>query len=81
MGINMRYEKITGLTLATLTGVLMAAFSIDSSAAQEQDQAAKLIEELVVTARRREEGLQDAPLAVSAYSQETLDYRGVTSPG
>ena len=75
----MRYEKITGLTLATLTGVLMAAFSIDSSAAQEQDQAAKLIEELVVTARRREEGLQDAPLAVSAYSQETLDYRGVTS--
>lgn len=38
-----------------------------------------LMEELVVTARRREEGLQDAPIAVSAYTGDTLDYRGVTS--
>ncbi|HBW99471.1 MAG TPA: TonB-dependent receptor, partial [Gammaproteobacteria bacterium] len=37
-----------------------------------------LIEEVVVTARRREEGLQSAPIAISAYTGDSLDYRGVT---
>ena len=37
-----------------------------------------MIEEVVVTARRREEGLQSAPIAISAYTGDSLDYRGVT---
>ena len=37
-----------------------------------------LLEEIVVTARKREESLQDAPIAVSAFSGEALDFRGVT---
>jgi iron complex outermembrane receptor protein len=37
-----------------------------------------MLEEIVVTARRREEGLQDAPLAISAYSGDAMEYRGVT---
>lgn len=42
------------------------------------DGASKIIEEIVVTARMREEGLQSAPIAISAFTGETLDYRGVT---
>jgi iron complex outermembrane receptor protein len=38
-----------------------------------------VIEEVVVTARRREEGLQDAPIAISAYTGDALDYRGITT--
>lgn len=38
-----------------------------------------LIEEIIVTARKREEGLQEAPISVSAYSRDDLDYRGVTN--
>lgn len=37
-----------------------------------------LLEEIIVTARKREESLQDAPIAVSAFSGEALDFRGVT---
>jgi iron complex outermembrane receptor protein len=37
------------------------------------------MEEIVVNARGVEEGLQDAPIAVSAFTGETLDYRGVDS--
>lgn len=37
-----------------------------------------ILEEMTVTARRREEGLQSAPIAVSAFSGDTLAYRGVT---
>ena len=40
-----------------------------------------LLEEVVVTARKREEGLQDAPIAVSAFSGESLEFRGVTEIG
>ncbi|NND67099.1 MAG: TonB-dependent receptor [Halioglobus sp.] len=40
--------------------------------------ADKILEEMLVTARRREEGLQDAPIAVSAFSGDTLAYRGIT---
>jgi iron complex outermembrane receptor protein len=37
------------------------------------------LEEVVVTAQRREERLQDAPLAVTAYSTRALEARGVTN--
>ena len=34
------------------------------------------IEEIVVTARRREESLQDTPIAVTAYTEDEMDLRG-----
>jgi len=40
--------------------------------------AARMLEEIVVTARRREEGLQDAPIAISAYTGDAMAYRGVS---
>ncbi|MCW3797681.1 TonB-dependent receptor [Sphingomonas sp. BN140010] len=45
--------------------------------ATTQDQAATASDsEIVVTARRREESLQDVPIAVTAYSGEQLDRQG-----
>src|SRR4051812_23669950 len=46
-------------------------------AAQEPSEAldTKLLEEVVVTAQRREERLQDVPIAVTAISQDTLARR------
>jgi iron complex outermembrane receptor protein len=61
--------------------VVIASLSLGQTAlAQEQREsgASEILEELVVTARRREEGLQNAPIAISAYTGETLEYRGVT---
>lgn len=37
------------------------------------------VEDIVVTARRREESLQDVPIAVTAFSGENLEARGYTS--
>jgi iron complex outermembrane receptor protein len=66
--------------LATALAVTTASFS---GLANAQDGAssstAKLMEEIVVSARGIEEGLQEAPIAVSAFTGETLDYRGVDS--
>ena len=36
-----------------------------------------LLEEITVTARKREEGLQDTPIAVSVFSGESLEARGI----
>jgi iron complex outermembrane receptor protein len=44
-----------------------------------QGKSSALLEEVIVTARKREESLQDTPLAVSAFSGEALEFRGVTS--
>ncbi len=38
------------------------------------------IEEVVVTARKKEESLQDVPVAVSAFSEKQLEQAGVKSP-
>lgn len=43
------------------------------------DVGAPQLEELVVTARRREEGLQSAPVAVTAFSEQDLARRNVDS--
>ena len=40
------------------------------------EQASLAIEEVLVTARRREEGLQEAPVSVSALSGDRLDQMG-----
>ncbi len=60
------------LSTAGLSGLVSAQDNAPST-------TATLMEEIVVSARGIEEGLQDAPIAVSAFTGETLDYRGVDS--
>ncbi|MGI9296128.1 MAG: TonB-dependent receptor [Pseudomonadales bacterium] len=62
----------TLLFIITSTGIplVRAADGVDA-----------LLEETVVTARKREESLQDAPLAVSAYTGDSLEYRGASNIG
>lgn len=74
----MKYFRLTALSAAVTAGFGMISLPAIAETAPAGSQASRLIEEVVVTARRREEGLQEAPLAVSAFTSETLDYRGVT---
>lgn len=48
--------------------------------AQEKEQGSRvgsILEEVMVTARKRQETAQDAPIAVSAFSAESLAARGI----
>jgi len=40
----------------------------------------RLVEEIVVTAQKREENLQDVPISINAFSADTLDARGIIDP-
>src|SRR5436190_1470659 len=58
------------------TSALLAAAIGTSAYAQ---QASNTIEELVVTAEKREQSLQDVPVAISAFTDEKRDLIGITS--
>jgi len=64
----------TMLKLALLAGAAWSA-AATTAVAQEAPAGANTaqVEELIVTARRREETLKDVPVAVSAFSAETLE--------
>jgi len=62
--------------LASVLGAALIAISYDSAPAFGQELA---LEEIIVTARKREENLQDLPLTVTALTNEDIYERGVTS--
>ncbi len=69
--------------LGSLMPFALAVSAIASQPATAQqappaDGAQMILEEMVVTARRREEGLQSAPIAISAFNGDSLAYRGIT---
>ena len=49
--------------------------------AQAQDAKGSLIDELIVTAQKREESVQDVPIAVSAFSEQALKAQGIDGAG
>lgn len=55
----------------------MAAPAISN--AQTGQRASSLLDEIVVTARKREESIQEIPLTVQVFSTEQLEQRGITN--
>ena len=64
------------LTAAAMPGAAMAQDGAEQPAAEE----AYTGSEIVVTARRREENLQDVPVAITAFSQRALEQRSIFNP-
>lgn len=61
---------------AILVGVLLICV-VPFPVIAQSDTATSLIEEIVVTARKRAENLQTVPVAISAFSTEALSVRGI----
>lgn len=59
--------------------IMGASIAAMSAATQAAAQDAFTIEELVVTAEKREQSLQDVPVAVTAYTSEKRDLMGVAT--
>lgn len=74
MLVNSRKSSLlVGLAVATLVSPAFAAPEPQSSEA-----SGSLLDEIVVTAQRREERVQDVPIAISAFSAKQLEQLNVT---
>lgn len=67
----------TGGLLCLGGSVWALASALNASPALAQEQAG--VEDIVVTAQKREESLQDVPIAVSAFTSAALEARGATA--
>jgi iron complex outermembrane receptor protein len=79
MGDHMKVNQRTLLTCAVGS---VLGISANAALAQESTgRSMSVLEEVVVTAQKRSESLQDVPVAVSAYTSETRDLFGVNTIG
>jgi outer membrane receptor protein involved in Fe transport len=69
------YRKIQNKILPSLSALALINTAAFSGIVAGQSQAT--VEEIVVTARKKAEGLQDVPVAVSAITEQTLEDKGV----
>lgn len=65
----------------TLALASLSAVSVPAVQAQSSERQMVQLEEVIVTARRREELLQDIPIAVTAFDQEFLTEQNITEIG
>ncbi len=70
-----------GLLAAAGTAVLLMTVGMNAHGAEPgSSERAAVIEEVVVTARRTEESLQDVPIAITAFSESDLDRKSIKTP-
>ncbi len=73
----MKSPKISMIRAALLASIAVSGLAVTAPVmAQEEAASAENGDEIIVTARRREENLLDVPIAVSAFSGEALEMRG-----
>ena len=70
-----KFVKSALLTGAAISALTAPAFAAQAQEVQEQPSATQ-VEEVIVTARRREESLREVPVAVTALSSERLELTG-----
>ncbi len=68
-------------TLLLAASAIGSAMAAPVAQAQEDGQRALMLEEVVVTARRREEFLQDVPASLTVFNQRQLNAANITNPG
>ncbi len=73
-------NKMTRLLITTAFYGGLCYATMSSQVFAEEDTNFQL-EEITVTARKREESLQDAPVSVTAFSTSGLEVRGITNIG
>ena len=79
MKMRLRNKAFTAATLVISMYFVSTGITHGQTEELSKTEGARVLEEIEVTARRRQESLQDAPVAVTALSQEYLENIGARS--
>lgn len=79
MRVETFYGRGVNLALAVKAAIACGCLGSIPAVAQTQSENAGGLEEVVVTARRATESLQDVPASVTVLTQDTLDSSGINS--
>lgn len=60
-----------------VAAISLASASLVPAAVQAETENAVVLEEVVITAQKREQNLQDTPIAVSSFNTEALEQQGI----
>jgi iron complex outermembrane receptor protein len=71
----MSFQRFLGVGSALALAV--PAVTMAQGSAQESSALSGTLQEIIVTATRREETILEVPMSIAAYSQESLDQKGV----
>jgi iron complex outermembrane receptor protein len=63
-----------------MIGLIVSLWIFPFATASAQQGGASAIEEVTVTARKRAESLQDVPIAITAFTEETIERAGIERP-
>lgn len=70
-------KSIASAVAAALASAVVSLATVPQDVHAQEADADRTIDEIIVTSRRREESLQDVPIAVSAFSGQELENAGV----
>ena len=73
----MKSKYISGTAIAAILTSSFFVGGYGSVAHAQKAESYQGLDEIIVTARKKEENLQDTPIAISAFSGEALDNRGL----
>ena len=76
--IESAWVASVGLTLCALLAIPSASWAQAAKAKKAAPKLGTEIEEIIVTAQKREESLQETPLSVTAFTGEMLEQKGVS---
>ena len=67
----------SGVVLLSLSGLAMLSSAVSAQPTEPPAQASEVLETVTVTAQKREEKLQDVPIAITAFNKTQLQNRGI----
>ena len=77
----MKLTNISGSAIAAIlsTTILAGGYGTTVYAQDDTSRLGGFEDEVIVTARKRQETVQDIPVAITAFTGEGLEARGITS--
>jgi len=76
---DMRTKNLKALSTAIATALLATSFNVSAQQESGEGEYPDILEEVLVTARKREESLQDVPFSVAAMTETAMQDRGVVT--